>query len=725
MIGLIWLALAQGPASAAVTSLEDLMKLTVTTATRTPEGLGGVPARMDVVTAAQIERRGYRFLTDVLKDLPDFKVDLYGDQDYPAELTVNGVRGAGKVVILLDGVRISSPTNEPLPILANYPVHSAKQIEIVYGPASALYGADAFSAVVNVISKNGDEQPGWSAGASAGQFGLSNQSFSYATPLGPGASLLVGGQVLYDRQPNLATYYPDDFAGIDALQTGVFDSIFGPMTSARPVTPRFENPQWAGSFQASLRAGGLQAVAFHSAQHASNSMPTRPNNSVYNADAYQQNELWVASASLTRDVRGVTSTSSASFSRHEMDPGSGYWNVFSNFSRGYKYAYGSMIKGEQQFGWNLTPTLAMTAGGTVEKFFAIPQTADLNEPVTARDRPGTILGTTIPDDFYTLRYYNSGVYAQAQYDVTPRVTLTGGIRGDYNTRFGGTANPRIGLVARPSASTVLKVLYGTAYLAPSPYQSYAHYGSFVSDDDGRTFRSDYWHVPNPQLQPQKKRTFETALTQRLGSAFNLSASAFYTRLFDLILSTDADRAGSGFYKGWPVSYMDFPVNEGSNTLYGSTIGIDYLEAFGGDRRVEGRAAVSLVDGHVWNDDTTADGSLQLGGMAPVQFRAVIDFDWGRWSVAPRLAIVGTQRVIATDEDDDPSRLTLPGYHTVDVTLRRRGLFKRASLFLTVENAFDARYRSINIRAYSNPEEFVGAPQNPRRVSAGITLGSGR
>jgi outer membrane receptor protein involved in Fe transport len=39
-------------------------------------------------------------------------------------------------------------------MMANYPVHNARQVEIVYGPASALYGADAFSAVVNIISKD-------------------------------------------------------------------------------------------------------------------------------------------------------------------------------------------------------------------------------------------------------------------------------------------------------------------------------------------------------------------------------------------------------------------------------------------------------------------------------------------------------------------------------------------------------------------------------------------
>src|SRR4029077_3155001 len=102
------------------------MSIVVPPAARAPEGLAAAPARMQVVTAAQIERRGYRSVLDVLKDLADFKVDLAGDTDYPAQLAVQGTSGASLVVLLLDGIRVSSPTNDPLPMMANYPVHNAR-----------------------------------------------------------------------------------------------------------------------------------------------------------------------------------------------------------------------------------------------------------------------------------------------------------------------------------------------------------------------------------------------------------------------------------------------------------------------------------------------------------------------------------------------------------------------------------------------------------------------
>ena len=53
---------------------------------------------------------------------------------------------------------------------------------------------------------------------------------------------------------------------------------------------------------------------------------------------------------------------------------------------------------------------------------------------------------------------------------------------------------------------------------------------------------------------------------------------------------------------------------------------------------------------------------------------------------------------------------------------RRHLFRTPlDAFVTIENAFDRRYRSINPYAYTNTQELIGAPQNPRRVSIGFSL----
>jgi outer membrane cobalamin receptor len=702
---------------------EELMTIQVTTASRTSEALIDAPARIQVITADEIRRRGYRSLADVLKDLPDFKVDIAGDQDYPTELTVQGTRGASRIIVLLDGFRISSPTNEPLPILANYPVHTAQQIEILYGPASAVYGADAFSGVVNIISKSGSDAPGLAVGTSAGQHGLYSQSGSLGLRLGSRGSLLVAGQYLDDRQPDMSRFYPEDFKGLTGQRTGTFDTIFGPMTAPHRGSPEYENSLSAYSLQAHVKADALRLTLFANRARVPTSPAYTPDNAVYDDAAFNDNRLLVLAGSYIRPVGRVTSTSSLTFSRHELQPESGYWNVFSNMKKSYKYAYGSMLKLEEQLTWKPASTVALTTGASVERFFAIPQTADLNAPIESHDVPGTILDTDIPDEFVKLRYANVGAYGQLRYAATPRFALTLGARSDYNTRYGWTHNPRAGLVATLARRTTLKLLFGTAYLAPSPYESYSHYGSFYTTDGGATYASDYWHLPNPDLRPQKKKTVEVNLLQAIGTSLMASGSAFYSRFTDLRLAADPAQAHAGFYHGWPVSYIDFAVNQGTAATYGGTLALDFSRSLRTDLRVTARAALSLADGHVSDQDPALAGRrIQAGGLAPVQSRFSADIDWGRWSVAPRLAVSGPQRVLATERiGDTVARRTIDGYATLDVNVRRRQVFRRADLFLTIENALDARYRHINARAYSNPEELIGAPQNPRRVTVGCEL----
>ena len=697
-------------------SLRDLMNITVTTASRAPESLTDAPARMEVVTAAEIERRGYRSLIDVLKGLSDFKVDVGGEQASATELTVQGIRGATRVIVMLDGIRISSPTNDPLPILANYPVHAAQQIEILYGPASALYGADAFSATINIISKT---TTGLSVETSVGQYGLSNNAVSYGARVGANGSLMIAGQFQHDSQPDLTRFYPEVFQGLQGQRTGTFNTVLGPMTPAGGYSASYETPLSAHSLQAAFHLRGLQLSFFHNASRTSTAFPYAPDTTIYTGDTFDQNTLLMTAGTYTRPVGHVTSTSTLMFSRHELGPLSADRGLDTYLNKGYQYAYGSMAKAEEQLAWKMGRGITATAGGTFERFFAIPEGADLNVPTRSQKVPGTIFGTTIPDEFIKLHYTNSGVYAQVQYARSPRVNLTVGARGDYSSQFGASFNPRVGVVSRLTPRTTLKLLYGTAYLAPSPFEQYAHYGQFTTSDGGATYTSDFWHLPNPDLRPQLKQTAEVQMRHEVGAAVLLTASGFYTRMSDLIVQSDPapEVALSGTYLGWPVVAIERPVNEGGAIMYGASLGLQVHRSFGLDRRIDGRIGVSLADGRIW--DVVLEKHIAAGGMSPIEVRAGIDVDWDRWVIAPRLSLSGTQRLVALDEPS-LARHTLPGYATLDLNIRRLRVFSsRVNAFLTIENAFDRRYLNINSGAYTDPEQLVGVPQNPRRLTVGI------
>ena len=178
-------------------SLKDLLNVKITTASKTSQESDKAPATVIVITADQIKMRGYQSLADVLQDIPDMKVD---DKLYTLALnnfTVRGIPGQDKFILLLDGVRISSPTNQAMPIFENYPVNLAQQIVVIYGPASGIIpGADAVSGVINIITKKDPSRQNILVDASSavGTYGQTNNTLFIAKRLGDHANLVVSGQ---------------------------------------------------------------------------------------------------------------------------------------------------------------------------------------------------------------------------------------------------------------------------------------------------------------------------------------------------------------------------------------------------------------------------------------------------------------------------------------------------------------------------------------------------
>ena len=156
-------------------SLEELLNVKITTVSKSTENAGVAPASVIVISAKQILVRGYLNLADVLNDLPDVKINDKSDPQYYNSPNIRGIDRQDRFVILMDGIKISSPTNDPVPILENFPIYLAKQIEVVFGPGSALYGADAMSGVINIITDKDSKNDLVQGKIMGGTHGYSNQ----------------------------------------------------------------------------------------------------------------------------------------------------------------------------------------------------------------------------------------------------------------------------------------------------------------------------------------------------------------------------------------------------------------------------------------------------------------------------------------------------------------------------------------------------------------------
>ena len=135
------------------------------TATRTAQPVERLVADVTVVDADEIARSGAQSLADLLARQPGIEITQNGS---PASTTGVFIRGAnrGQTVLLIDGMRVNS-ASVGAPSFEAVPLAQIERIEILRGPASSLYGADAIGGVVQVFTRQPVEQ-GASVNATAG-----------------------------------------------------------------------------------------------------------------------------------------------------------------------------------------------------------------------------------------------------------------------------------------------------------------------------------------------------------------------------------------------------------------------------------------------------------------------------------------------------------------------------------------------------------------------------
>jgi iron complex outermembrane receptor protein len=447
-----------------------------------------------------------------------------------------------------------------------------------------------------------------------------------------------------------------------------------------------------------------------------------PSVAIYDPGAFIGMGSTILSARYKANVGDFALDTCLSSNTYQVDPGSNYKDVYDNFQAAYKYAYGTDAKGELQVIWTPTGPWTVTAGASYDLYTSIPWSADLQSPVdTTGAITGTDIGTPFPAIFYPLRYTNLGSYLQAQVRLSDSLTGTMGARYDDNSRYGNTFNPRLGLVWNLGAGGTLKALYGSAFLAPSPFEAYQHYGSFTQDPGTGAWSGSFWVLPNPSLSPMKERTAEVAYLVPLGRAFHFSASLYEIWLQDLFSTQDFIQGVNAtplypgnLYQGLPVADIEIPVNLGKQTNQGGNLRLDYVHAFGANSHLTAYVDYSFITGKV--DPQQNGTTYNIGDVTPSMTRFGLDVLHGAFSFSPTLTLMGTQRLSATDAAGNP--LTINGYSLLNLPFRYQVLH-HLEAFLTVSNALDKHYRVAN--DFTPGYAPLGAPQDPRRISGGLRV----
>src|SRR5438093_8430158 len=153
-VRLLWLLVLLIPAGmlAAQEQARDLDPVVVT-ATKLETRAEQLGASVTVVPGDDVQRYHYETVEDVLRTVPGVEIPRSGSIGKLSNISIRGAN-ANQVQVLVDGVRVKSPTTGQAD-LSDISPDLIERIEVIRGPQSTLYGADAIGGVVNIITKKG------------------------------------------------------------------------------------------------------------------------------------------------------------------------------------------------------------------------------------------------------------------------------------------------------------------------------------------------------------------------------------------------------------------------------------------------------------------------------------------------------------------------------------------------------------------------------------------
>ena len=220
----------------------------VVSASKRKQKLSEVPAQVSVITREQIERSGSTSLGEILRQIPNLHVMRVSNGGY--KVVPRGY--SDKYLLLVDGIERNSISNLTPDPMAFFAVTDIERIEFVHGPGSTMYGANAYSGILNIITRRAEDagHTVWVESASGewNQKYLSSgirgkeEDFAYATAIATNtldsqSPYARGNAEFYSARGNIQ-YQMDDFNTLSVgftAQTGRFPGIY-------PNGYNFESP---------------------------------------------------------------------------------------------------------------------------------------------------------------------------------------------------------------------------------------------------------------------------------------------------------------------------------------------------------------------------------------------------------------------------------------------------------------------------------------------------
>ncbi|MET0592474.1 MAG: TonB-dependent receptor, partial [Polyangiaceae bacterium] len=468
----------------------------VNAASRVTETVEDAPSSVSIVRTEELRQMGYPTIAEALRGVRG--VFTSDDRSYP---TV-GFRGFGRlgdygnrVLVLLDG----HPTNDNW-VGSSYVGYDARtdledieRIEVVRGPGSILYGTNAFSGVINLVTRGveGKTSSG-EVGVGTSDYGVGRARARYNLKLGPNASVWTS---IAGAKGTGRDFYFKEFAetpqggnarGIDGFESGTINGRF---------VYKALTAQWF----------------LHTRDK---SIPTAEYDTLFgDARLHQQDTRGLLEVRFEPEIaRSVQLMSRAHLN---------YYAFRGDYPR--EPGSGGLERDRFDGAWaGLEERLVITPGGKVRLTLGGELQSHFQAHQTAEDESGRYL-----DDKST--YDVRAAYLLADIPITPAIRLSAGSRFDSYSTFGSSNNPRIALIARPYEGGNLKIIAGKAFRAPSIYELYYN-------DNGLT------QISSPNLQAESIYSGEVEFAHRFSPTVSATIAGYENLVRNLIVTRGSGSA---------------------------------------------------------------------------------------------------------------------------------------------------------------------------------------
>jgi len=466
----------------------------VVTASKMEEHVDKTIATTTVITQDDIAHIGARNLLDVLRLVPG--IGITQNQIGLREIEVRGVKTSlsEKVQIMLNG----HPLDHNLQnagsawVYDDLPVDTIKRVEVVRGPGSALYGANAFLAVINIITQNAKDLNGLHTSAGWGSFDTQQYRASWGKQFNNSAEAAL--HFNFTDTNGINSPIPADSLSVQGLNSAA--------PGKSQLTEGRYDLEWQLGYQDFKLDGryiNKKAGTFFGATSILSDDRTQQD---YNNYFLRLSRTWKIQDKFTVDTQLF----------HDFFSMDNIWQLaptqFARFG-----LQDTRTGGEIQANYQISDTQTLISGFS----YAIEQQDNLIDEAGLDPAHLTPALSTTAKERTRRRW---GVYIEDVWDPLKNIRITLGARYDRYSDFGGTFNPRMGFNWEFIKNYSLKFSYGTAYRAPA-------FGELGSVNNPVL-------LGNPTLKPEQVKTFETGIIAHPVKGLTTQATYYHSAINQII-----------------------------------------------------------------------------------------------------------------------------------------------------------------------------------------------